>query len=137
MERRSPIRTLALTALLFTLACTPGDQTAHGKVALAFAEALRGGRYADAHTMLSSKLKQSVSAADLERSYRDMTSYGTGPANQSHVITTMTYWPDKQPEDIGWAYVAIIGSDFNEAVTVVVATESDRSVIRSIEWGRP
>ena len=49
----------------------------------------------------------------------------------------MDYWPDKQPRDIGWAYAAIWGEGFSEAVTVTVAEEEGKEVIRVLEWGRP
>jgi len=38
---------------------------------------------------------------------------------------------------MGFAYVAISGEDYNEAVSVVVAQERARMVIRDLEWGRP
>ena len=49
----------------------------------------------------------------------------------------MDAWPDKQPSDLEWVYVAIANDTYSEAVTVVVAQEQSRPVIRSIEWGRP
>ena len=50
---------------------------------------------------------------------------------------TMEAWPDKQPHDVGWAYVSIGGDVYSEAVTVVVARENGRLVIRQVEFGRP
>jgi hypothetical protein len=52
-------------------------------------------------------------------------------------ITDMGKWLRKNPMDFGWAYVSIDGSGYCEAVTVIVAEESERLVIREIEWGRP
>lgn len=50
---------------------------------------------------------------------------------------TMTTWPDKQPADLGWAYVSIGGEVYSEAVTVVVTSESGEPKIREVEFGRP
>jgi hypothetical protein len=49
----------------------------------------------------------------------------------------MNDWLRKTPQDFGWAYVAIGGTDYNEAVAVVVADDGERLAIREIEWGRP
>ena len=49
----------------------------------------------------------------------------------------MREWPTRQDPDIGWAYVAICGEGFNEAVSVIVSEEGGQAVIRNIEWGRP
>jgi hypothetical protein len=46
-------------------------------------------------------------------------------------------WPAKQPGDVGWAYVSVQGDELVEAVTVTVAQEAGRLLIRHIEWGRP
>ena len=57
-----------------------------------------------------------------------------GAISGTQVMQTMTKWPDKQPSDIGWAYVAINGATGSEAVMVVVTKEKK---IRTVEWGRP
>ena len=63
-----------------------------------------------------------------------MIAYGQGSAQDVQLVTTLEQWPEKTPGDIGWAYVAILGHNFSEAVTVVV---NDQRLIRAIEWGRP
>ena len=45
--------------------------------------------------------------------------------------------PDMEPNDVAWIYVAISGSEFNEAVTVVVSDVGGKLQISDIEWGRP
>jgi hypothetical protein len=49
----------------------------------------------------------------------------------------LDYWPARQLGDVGWAYVAISGDGFSEAVTVTVADMGGRMMIRELEWGRP
>jgi hypothetical protein len=49
----------------------------------------------------------------------------------------MTSWPDKQPADLGWAYVSIGGDVYSEAVTVVVTSEEGTPRVRAVEFGRP
>jgi hypothetical protein len=46
-------------------------------------------------------------------------------------------WPEKNDGDIGWAYVALEGSDYAEAVSVIACKEYGKYKIRDIEWGRP
>ena len=49
----------------------------------------------------------------------------------------MDTWTRRQPDDFGWAYVSIDGMNYCEAVSVTVAAERERLLIREIEWGRP
>ncbi len=111
----------------------------HGHVMTAktFAEALAKGDFDGAHTLLSADAKLIFPPTELENRYRRMTEYGTGPAADVQVIQELASWPDRQPDDVGWAYVAISGATFSEAVTVIVSRENGEDVIRSIEWGRP
>jgi hypothetical protein len=46
-------------------------------------------------------------------------------------------WPAKQAGDVGWAYVTVLGEECIEAVTVFVAEQGEKLVIRDVEWGRP
>jgi len=46
-------------------------------------------------------------------------------------------WPSRQPGDVGWAYVGIVGHGFVEAVSVTVTEVDGSKFIREIEWGRP
>lgn len=79
-----------------------------------------------------------MSATDLREQYEQMIRHYWGnPATEVEVIDVMAFWPSKQPGDIGWAYVAISGEGFSEAVTVVVSRVNGSLLIRDIEWGRP
>lgn len=108
-----------------------------GEVAAEFARALAAHRYDQAHGMLSTSLAVRTPAEALQREYESMIEYGDGPATDVRVIVVLDYWPDKAPGDVGWAYAAIWGPEFNEAVSVIVARENGRDVIRHLEWGRP
>ena len=44
--------------------------------------------------------------------------------------------PNLQSGDLGWVFVAIAGTEFNEAVTVVVTDEGGAAKIGVIQWGR-
>ena len=108
-------------------------------VGLAFAQALVGGDLDVAHAMLSGALVDEWQPARLGKALAEMIEYGDGPADHVEVIRvdSMAGWPAREPSDLGWAYVAICGDGFNEAVSVVVADEGGRAVIRDLEWGRP
>jgi hypothetical protein len=107
------------------------------KVAVDFATAIAAGEGARAHALLSSSLRSMITPEKLAAEYDEMVSYGSGAPTTIAVMTTMDTWPDKQPADTQWVYVAIANDTYSEAVTVVVAEEQSRLVIRSIEWGRP
>ena len=144
MTRTSRARSMA--ALLFvalSLACTsrgtsmPPKDTPNTRLAVDFAKAVASRDSTRAHGFLASKLQSVLTPETLAAQYDEMVAYGSGAPTIIQVITTMEAWPDKQPADTEWVYVAIANDTYSEAVTVVVAEEKSRLVIRSIEWGRP
>lgn len=129
--------------MIAALACTskgvgmkPKDSP-NTKRALDFAKALAAGETARAHGLLSSRLQSSLTPETLAADYQEMVSYGSGAPTTIEVMITLDTWPDERPGDREWVYVAIANDTYSEAVTVVVAEERSRLVIRSIEWGRP
>lgn len=108
-----------------------------GKVALKFAKALVTGDYDTAHKMLSAELREQLSLSELQKTYEKMIEYGRSSPYFIDVMSILDDWSSKQKEDIGWAYVAISGDGYGEAVSVVVTQEDEKSLIREIEWGRP
>jgi hypothetical protein len=115
---------------------TEPSDTPQGKVASAFAHLLVSGDFVAAHAMLTASLKASVSTERLKDEYDSMIQ-GGDPPDFIGVMEAVEDRPARQPEDVGWAYVAISGPGYGEAVAVVVAREDGRPVIRSIVWGRP
>jgi hypothetical protein len=115
------------------------NQTLVKKIALAFAQALVDRNFETAQMLLSGALSEKWSPRRLEEELTEMVAYGEGPPEQAEVISIddMREWPTRQDSDIGWAYVAICGDGFNEAVSVIVSNEGFQAVIRNIEWGRP
>jgi hypothetical protein len=112
----------------------PND-TPQGKVALQFAQNLVARNFAEAQAMLMPELRSLHSAEDLQQQFEGMISNWQGmPVTAVETIEVLNEWPDRQTNDMGWAYVSIGGDRFNEAVAVVV---TDAGLIRSIEWGRP
>jgi hypothetical protein len=112
-------------------------ETPSTKVALDFARAIASDDAASAHALLSSQLQSERTPEKLAAEYKEMVGYGSGAPTTIQVMTTMDKWPDKQPADLEWVYVALANDTYSEAVTVVVSQEQSRLVIRSIEWGRP
>ncbi len=102
-----------------------------------FVQTIVSGDFTKAHGMLSQSLCSETSPEALQESYTAMLAYGSGAAGLDGYVHTMTDWPNKRAEDVGWVYVSISGEDFLEAVTMVVSKESDELKISSIEWGRP
>lgn len=112
-------------------------ETDNTSLALKFAKAVSGGDAKWAHGMLSAALRSALTPQKLEAEYKTMISYGSGAPTIIAVMTTMDWWPDKQPGDTEWVYVAIANDTYSEAVAVVVSKEPSGLVIRSVEWGRP
>ncbi len=115
---------------------TEPSDTPQGKVALIFAQLLVSGNFVAAHNMLAASLKPSLSTERLKAEYDSMIQDGE-PPNFIGVMEAVEDRPKRRPGDVGWAYVAISGPGYGEAVAVVVAQEEGHSVIRSIVWGRP
>ena len=114
--------------------------TPHSEVAVAFASALVEGDFARAHGLLAPALRERLTPGALREELHAMfEGYADGKPTgiEYDEEFSMTEWPDKQPLDIGWAYVSIMGEDFVEAVTVVVAEIDGVLLIRDVEWGRP
>jgi hypothetical protein len=115
----------------------------YAQVARDFGQALVDGDYEAAYGLLSPHLQQSWTPQALERELFAMFS-GYAPESVPEELHfeeedpfVMTQWPDRQPDDLGWAYVGIHGEGFVEAVTVIVAQVDGRALIRHLEWGRP
>jgi len=114
-----------------------GERNRYKQFALEFANALVKGSYDSAASMLNEHLSKQWKNESLKKYYNEMIEYGDGAATHVEVMETMDDWPDRKIDDIGWAYVAISGDGFNEAVTVVVSKKDGLYKISDIEWGRP
>jgi hypothetical protein len=106
-----------------------------------FAQALVDERFDDAWTLLTPQLRQELPAHVLAAKLRAMYESYVPDSRPERIVLdpqfAMHDFPMRQPGDAGWAYVAIEGLGFVEAVTVVVCDLDGRLCIRSIEWGRP
>ena len=109
----------------------------HLKVARDFALALVAGDFDAAHRMLSVVASKQSTAAKLKTKYAAMMKGFGPPPEIVEVGGVLDEWPDRKPGDAGWVYVAMTGEGESAGVTVVVAEESGKLVVRSIEWGRP
>ena len=108
------------------------SETEHGRLALEFANALVKGDYSFAQSLIN--LKEEI---NLETEFLEMIEYGDGPVTYVEVMNEMVSWPAKQEGDIGWAYVALAGEGFSEAVAVVISKLNGSVKVTDIEWGRP
>jgi len=112
-------------------------ETPQGQRALKFANALVSGDFGHASEMLSASLRQEYAGSQLRDEYEEMIEYGDGPPDLVEVMNVLEDWPAKEPDDVGWAYVAIAGPGYSEGISVVVNREGEEELIREIEWGRP
>jgi hypothetical protein len=109
----------------------------YGKMAFQFASAITNDNFSEAYSMLSEEQQNEQSPELLKEQFEKMIEYGKGPAHHIELTNEMTEWPAKETQDVGWAYVAMVGDEFSEAVSVVVSEENNEYKIRNIEWGRP
>lgn len=111
----------------------------YAQLAVRFANALTSGDFTLAHSLLSPELGAEITPDRLCEDYQSMIEYGDGPPTEVELITTLEtwQWPEPHPRDLGWAYVAIAGTGYSEAVTVIVESVENQPAIRHIEWGRP
>ena len=116
-----------------------GSESPVAEIALAFAHAAVAGDFGAAHAMLSRELAARLGPDDLAREYAAMLEYCDDRPDLVELVQAddMDGWQTWEAGDVGWAYVAICGPDYSEAVSVVVARDGDRHAIRSVEWGRP
>lgn len=114
-------------------------------IALTFARALVAKDYDRANAMLSTALKPSYPPETLAEHLKQMVHCSENDSDWPTSVQVVTGLDRSDtansvrshPNDFGWAYVSIAGDGYNEAVSVTVAEEQDRLVIRTIEWGRP
>ena len=111
-----------------------GEVEPYEEVAVAFCRRARGTRASRARRMLAPDLRAELAENDLEdRSDRHVSRlHADGEPLRSHFVPegSLETWPDKQADDLGWAYVSIEGDDFNEAVYVRVCDVEGVLMIR-------
>lgn len=113
------------------------EEKRYKQLGYSFVKYLTTGDYEKAFDMLETNYKKQWSSSLLKERYEKMINYGEGPATNVEVVESMNDWPERKDGDIGWVYVAIEGSSFAEAVTVITSNEDGNYKIRDIEWGRP
>jgi hypothetical protein len=111
----------------------------YAQLALQFAHALVAGDFDQAHALMSLELRTTLSLDRLREEFNRMIEYGDAPPTDVELIVTMEQWqlPEQRSTDLGWAYVAIAGPGYSEAITVIVEDAGGGSAIRYLEWGRP
>ena len=135
-NQKSGVRVGRLKILIPTVETEPVSKP-HAEVAEQFARRLVDGEFNAARNMLTQSLKRIFTTHKLKRDLASMHSYAKGPITHFEVMNTTEYWLAKQENDVGWAYVALTGDNFSEAVTVIVTRQSSKLLIRKIDWGRP
>jgi hypothetical protein len=107
------------------------------EIAVEFGSALKERDFSLAHSLLCQSQKEQLSETSLQEEFERMFAHDEGAINIVEVTETLEEWPAKEPDDLGWAYVAISGETFAEAVTLVIKNENGQPRVGSIEWGRP
>lgn len=108
-------------------------------LAYEFTSHLVQGEFDKAHAQFTSANQLVWPAAWLKQQYEEMIEYGEGPPIRIEVMKTdpMEGWASHREGDIAWSYVAIVGSDYSEAVALTYCNDQGHPRIRDMEWGRP
>lgn len=114
-----------------------GETSGYQQIAREFTKLLAAREYPKAYAMTSQEYRKRTTAEQLRTAFETIVPTDWGPMGPIQVGQTMTSWPSKRPEDLGWAYVSIGGDVYSEAITVVVTSESGEARIREVEFGRP
>jgi hypothetical protein len=114
-----------------------GNTSDYRQIALEFAESLAAREYPKAYAMTSQGYRQGNTVDQLRTGFEAIVPTDWGAIGPIELGQTMTSWPEKQPSDLGWAYVSIGGDVYSEAVVVVVTSEDGEGKIREVQFGRP
>jgi hypothetical protein len=110
----------------------------HGIVGFNFANALVNGEFESAYALLSTELQLEYPVSALKREYEKMIDYMQPVSNVGVAVLNNGDLPDDSDMDSqGWAYVAIFGDCWSEAVTVTVKPFEGKYLITELSWGRP
>jgi hypothetical protein len=115
------------------------EDGANIEVAEEFGKLIAEEDYVAAHRLLTREAQKMHSPAKLKKAVKTMTAYGPGSIREVEVMTDMLLynWPDKEPGDLAWVYVSLVGDSFVEAVSLLLVEEAGAMRIRQLEWGRP
>jgi hypothetical protein len=108
-------------------------------IAERFGDCLVKNDYTAACAFLTEELQLSTTPESIKNAVATITSYAAGPIQEVQVMDDFTLedWPGKQAADLAVVYVALNGSTFSEAVTLTLAQQGEKALIRHLEWGRP
>jgi hypothetical protein len=134
---------IAISLSVLAASCRPSiskeDVQAAEALALRFAQEVSTRNYARAYAMTTAKYRSEVSLAAFQKKAEWMLPLDFGTILAVELVEThdmreaLTY----EEGDLRWAYVAIQGPKYGEAVAVIVARYAGSIGIREVEWGRP
>ncbi len=102
-----------------------------------FAEALVMERFDEARNFLEQNLQNHYMADVLAKKMESLAPYAKSKADNVADPFSIGEEDILEQGDIDIVYVPISGEDFNEAVILTMAQDSNGVKIREIEWGRP
>lgn len=132
-----------LIVLILVAGCKSGDEGMTGsttdmeEVALIFTQALSDRDYKKAFSLTSKEFQAQNSLAAMKTNFEAIVPLDWGHVGPLEIGETMTDWPNKQSDDVGWVYVSIGGDVYSEAIVVIVSSQDDSLLISNVEYGRP
>jgi hypothetical protein len=115
--------------------------------AFQFAQALAQRDYALAYTQMTLEYQGNMSLSELQEAFEFIIPHDWGDVGLSgpedyddpYEDEMLQDWPDKQPSDIGWIYIALIGEKYpwSEGLYILISHEGPSLKVRDVEFGRP
>ena len=114
-----------------------GNSTHMEEVALVFTQALADRDYKKAYSVTSREFQAQNSLEAMKTSFETIVPLDWGHVGPLEIGETLTDWPNKRSNDVGWVYVSIGGDVYSEAIVVIVSSQGDSLLINNVEYGRP
>ena len=132
-----------LLVLILIAGCKSGDEgmirdiTDMEEVALVFTKALADRDYKKAYSVTSKEFQAQSNLETMKTSFEAIVPLDWGHVGPLEIGETLTDWPNKRSNDVGWVYVSIGGDVYSEAIVVIVSSQGDSLLISNVEYGRP
>ena len=110
------------------------------QIALQFAYALAQRDYLLAYDLTTHDYRQQTSIQQMQHAFEHIIPNDWGPMELIEVESeTLEDWPAKQPSDVGWVYISLVGDvyPYGEGLFILISWESGKLGVRDVEFGRP
>ena|ERR687886_180380 len=107
--------------------------------ALQFARALAQRDYERAYELMTADHQARTSVSEVQAAFESIIPLDWGPIELLAGDQVLDEWPDKQPGDVGWVYVGLVGDvyPYSEGLFILISQEGEALKVRDVVFGRP